>query len=154
MGRAEFVEKGDDRVKRSFCALLLAGFLILGSVSTVFAAEMRTLSMSELTCEEIDGTKVDVRKMFLTTRATQRIDADIAAGKTVKDVTAYWNTLGVKETIADNPNNPSNADKEEKKDNFDNNTWIINKAISAYEYDRAYMNVYGMTLYFSDTIPE
>lgn len=71
MGRAEFVEKGDDRVKRSFCALLLAGFL-----------------------------------------------------------------------------------KEEKKDNFDNNTWIINKAISAYEYDRAYMNVYGMTLYFSDTIPE
>ena len=89
MGRAEFVEKGDDRVKRSFCALLLAGFLILGSVSTVFAAEMRTLSMSELTCEEIDGTKVDVRKMFLTTRATQRIDADIAAGKTVKDVAAY-----------------------------------------------------------------
>lgn len=66
----------------------------------------------------------------------------------------YWNTLGVKETIADNPNNPSNADTEEKKDNFDNNTWIINKAISAYEYDRAYMNVYGMTLYFSDTIPQ
>lgn len=60
MGRAGFVEKGEDRVKRSFCALFLAGFLILGSVSTVFAAEMRALSMSELTCEEIDGSKVDV----------------------------------------------------------------------------------------------
>lgn len=64
MGRTGFIEKGDDRVKRRFCALFLAGFLILGSVSTVFAAEMRTLSMSELTCEEIDGAKVDVRKFL------------------------------------------------------------------------------------------
>lgn len=66
----------------------------------------------------------------------------------------YWNTLGVQETIADNLNNPTNADKVEKKANFDNNTWIINKAISAYEYGRAYMSVYGMTIYFSDTIPQ
>lgn len=76
-------------MKRKCCTLALVGILILGCVCTVFAAEMRALSMSELTCEELDGTKVDVRKMFLTTRATQRIDADIAAGKTVKDVTAY-----------------------------------------------------------------
>lgn len=68
--------------------------------------------------------------------------------------TNYWNTLGVEETIANNTNNPTNADKVEKKTNFDNDTWIINKAISAYEYDRAYMNVYGWTVYFSDTIPK
>lgn len=66
----------------------------------------------------------------------------------------YWNTLGVKETIADDANNPGNADKVEEKTNFNNNTWIINKAISAYEYDRAYIDVYGMTIHFSDTIPK
>ena len=45
--------------------------------------------MSDLTCEEIDDNQVEFIKMILATRATQRIDADIAAGKTVKDVTAY-----------------------------------------------------------------
>lgn len=76
-------------MKKKFCALFLAGILILGCVGTVFAAETQAISMFDLVCEEIDNDKVEFINMFLATRATQRIDADIAAGKTVKDVTAY-----------------------------------------------------------------
>lgn len=89
MGRTGFIKKRSDEVKKRFCTLLLAGILILGCVGTVFAAETRAVSMSELTCEEIDDAQVELANMLLSTRATQRIDADIAAGKTVKDVTAY-----------------------------------------------------------------
>lgn len=76
-------------MKKRFCALFLAGILILGCVGTVFATEKQVVSMSDLVCEEIDNDQVEFINMFLATRATQRIDADIAAGKTVKDVTAY-----------------------------------------------------------------
>lgn len=65
----------------------------------------------------------------------------------------YWNTVGIKETIANNPNNPTNHDTIEVKPNFYNDTWIMNRAISAYERDRVFMDVYGMTIYFSNTLP-
>lgn len=76
-------------MKKRFLALFLASILILGCVGTAFAADKQIMNLSELECEEVDDYQVEVMKMFLTTRATQRIDADIAAGKTVKDVTAY-----------------------------------------------------------------
>lgn len=76
-------------MKKRFLALFLASILILGCVGTAFAADKQIMNLSELECEEVDDDQVEVMKMFLTTRATQRIDADIAAGKTVKDVTAY-----------------------------------------------------------------
>lgn len=76
-------------MKKRFLALFFASILILGCVGPVFAADEQIMNLSELVCEEIDDSQVEDMKMFLTTRATQRIDADIAAGKTVKDVTAY-----------------------------------------------------------------
>lgn len=76
-------------MKKRFLALFFASILILGCVGSVFAADEKIMNLSELACEEVDDDQVEVMKMFLTTRATQRIDADIAAGKTVKDVTAY-----------------------------------------------------------------
>lgn len=76
-------------MKKRFLALFFASILILGCVGNVFAADKQIMNLSELVWEEIDDDQVEVMKMFLTTRATQRIDADIAAGKTVKDVTAY-----------------------------------------------------------------
>lgn len=76
-------------MKKRFLALFFASILILGCVGTAFAADKQIMKLSELVCEEIDDSQVEVMRMFLTTRATQRIDADIAAGKTVKDVTAY-----------------------------------------------------------------
>jgi len=89
VGRTGFIEKGCDGVKKRFLTLCLVSIFILGCVGTVFAAEKQAVSMSDLTCEEIDDNQVEFIKMILATRATQRIDADIAAGKTVKDVTAY-----------------------------------------------------------------
>lgn len=71
----------------------------------------------------------------------------------IEDYPGHWDTLGWEETEPNNYANPTNADKVEKKANFDNNTWIINKAISCYEYDQVYRNIYGWTIYFSDTIP-
>lgn len=164
-------------MKRIFCALFLAGFLTLVTVAgyigplkisafafTVLGIASNFFNGPEVVKAENTGQFYILNKIgqvrsevtglwgqwaYVGSRRTfyrTLLEKEVSPG--------YWNTLGVKETIADNPNNPSNADKEEKKDNFDNNTWIINKAISAYEYDRAYMNVYGMTLYFSDTIPE
>lgn len=76
-------------MKKKFLALFFASILILGCVGPVFAADEQIMNLSELVCEEIDDDQVEGMKMFLPTRATQRIDADIAAGKTVKDVTAY-----------------------------------------------------------------
>lgn len=76
-------------MKKRFLALFFASILILGCVGNVFAADKQIMNLSELVWKEIDDDQVEVMKMFLTTRATQRIDADIAAGKTVKDVTAY-----------------------------------------------------------------
>lgn len=76
-------------MKKRFLALFFASILILGCVGNVFAADKQIMNLSELVWEEIDDDQVEVMKMFLTTRATQRNDADIAAGKTVKDVTAY-----------------------------------------------------------------
>lgn len=76
-------------MKKRFLALFFASILILGCVGPVFAADEQIMNLSELVCEEIDDDQVEGMKMFLPTRATQRIDADIAAGKTVKDVTAY-----------------------------------------------------------------
>lgn len=63
-------------------------------------------------------------------------------------------TLGVEETIGVPSNNPTNYDAIQKKANFDNDTWIINRAISAYENDTtAYRAVYGWPTHFSDTLP-
>ena len=76
-------------MKKRFLALVFASILVLGCVGTAFAADKQIMNLSELVCEAIDDDQVEVMKMFLATRATQRIDADIAAGKTVKDVTAY-----------------------------------------------------------------
>lgn len=67
--------------------------------------------------------------------------------------TNYWRTVGVEETIPNSLTNPTNADKTDKKLYFDNNSMIIKKAIEGYTYDRAYMDVYGWTTQFSDTIP-
>ena len=75
-------------MKKRFLTLFFVCILILGCVGTVFATDEQIVNLSELVCEEIDNDQVEVMKMFLATRATQRIDADIAAGKTVKDVTA------------------------------------------------------------------
>lgn len=76
-------------MKKRFLTLFFVSILILGCAGTVFAADKQIMNLSELECEEVDDDRVEVVKMFLATRATQRIDADIAAGKTVKDVTAY-----------------------------------------------------------------
>lgn len=67
--------------------------------------------------------------------------------------TNYWKTVKVKETTPNSLTNPTNADKTDKKLYFDNNSKIIQKAIEGYTYDRAYMDVYGWTIQFSDTIP-
>ena len=65
----------------------------------------------------------------------------------------YWNTVDFTETRANNVKNPTNADNVEKKANFDNDTWIAEKAVSAYLKERAFKDVYGWTVYFSETIP-
>lgn len=81
-------------MKKRFLTLFFVSILILGCAGTVFAADKQIMNLSELECEEVDDDRVEVVKMFLATRATQRIDADIAAGKTVKDVTAYSLEVG------------------------------------------------------------
>ena len=86
-------------MKKRFLALFFASILILGCVGPVFAADKQIMNLSELVWEEIDDDQVEVMKMFLTTRATQRIDADIAAGKTVKDVTFKGDDGTFKEKI-------------------------------------------------------
>ena len=63
MGRTGFIEKGCDGVKKRFLTLCLVSIFILGCVGTVFAAEKQAVSMSDLTCEEIDDNQVEFIKM-------------------------------------------------------------------------------------------
>ncbi|MCO5384859.1 MAG: hypothetical protein NHB14_02835 [Desulfosporosinus sp.] len=63
-------------------------------------------------------------------------------------------TVGVTETIPNNLRNPSNFDRMEIKNYFNDEYWIVNKAIQVYESGtRAYMDVFGLPQYFSDTVP-
>ena len=66
----------------------------------------------------------------------------------------HYTTLGFKETVPNSESNPTNGDKIELKSHFNDDNWIINKAVYIYQYGtHAYMDVYGMTVYFSDTYP-
>lgn len=76
-------------MRRKVYTLAVVSILILGCTCTAFSTEKKAVGMSELACEEIDDAQVELANMLLSTRATQRIDADIPAGKTVKDITAY-----------------------------------------------------------------
>ena len=47
--------------------------------------------------------------------------------------------------IPNNSQNPTNYDSIEKKNNFDNNTWILNKSIECYENGSgSYSDIYGL----------
>lgn len=51
-------------------------------------------------------------------------------------------------------NNPTNQDFINKKSNFDNNTWILNKAISQYKNDAGvYSNIFGLGTNITPTLP-
>lgn len=76
-------------MRRKVYTLAVVSILILGCTCTAFSTEKKAVGMSELACEEIDDAQVELANMLLSTRATQKIDADIPAGKTVKDITAY-----------------------------------------------------------------
>lgn len=61
-----------------------------------------------------------------------------------KDSSGQPTIQRTKETKGTPSNNPTNYDDIKKKANFDNNTWIRNKAISQYKNDAGvYTNVYG-----------
>lgn len=71
----------------------------------------------------------------------------------VENQYGHWTTVGYKETMPNSMTNPTNPDKTEKKAHFDDNEWIIEKAINSFLYERAYRDVYGMTIYFSENMP-
>lgn len=49
---------------------------------------------------------------------------------------------------------PTNYDRIEKKPNFDNDSWIINKAISCYKNDEGvYSNIYMTVFNLSPKLP-
>ncbi|MCQ4925282.1 hypothetical protein NE686_19415 [Tissierella carlieri] len=72
----------------------------------------------------------------------------------VKDSSGQPITQKVSEKTGSPSNNPTNYDTIEKKSNFDNNTWIVNKAISQYQYDDGvYSDIFGTGLNLTPTLP-
>lgn len=66
----------------------------------------------------------------------------------------HYVTVGFEETIPDSESNPSNYDDIEYKAHYLDNSWILDEVENIYLYGtRAYMSVFGMPKYFSETIP-